>query len=109
MSGSTTEAIEETNEVALTGRLSGEASIRELPSGDELVTWRVVVSRGEDEPVDPIDLACWSAGTRRAARRLADGDRVRVEGSLRRRFFRTPAGAASRYEVEVRRLVRDRR
>ena len=36
-------------------------------------------------------------------------DRVRVEGSLRRRFFRTPAGAASRYEVEVRRLVRDRR
>lgn len=47
MSGSTTEAIEETNEVALTGRLSGEASIRELPSGDELVTWRVVVARGE--------------------------------------------------------------
>lgn len=109
MSGSTTEAIEETNEVALTGRLSGEASIRELPSGDELVTWRVIVARGEGEPVDTIDLACWTAGTRRAARRLADGDRVRVEGSLRRRFFRTPAGAASRYEVEVRRLVRDRR
>ena len=41
--------------------------------------------------------------------RLEDGTRVRVEGSLRRRFFRTPAGAASRYEVEVRRLVRDRR
>ena len=41
--------------------------------------------------------------------RYADGDRARVEGALRRRFFRTPGGPASRYEVEVRRLVRDRR
>lgn len=95
----TDERVHETNQVEITGRVSG----------DELVTLRVVVSRGEGQPVDTIDCACWSAGARRAALRLVDGTRVRVEGSLRRRFFRTPGGAASRYEVEVSRLVRDRR
>ncbi|WP_114201674.1 single-stranded DNA-binding protein [Janibacter anophelis] len=103
------EDIDEVNSVELTGRVSGEPETRELPSGDELVTLRVVVRRGEGQPVDTIDCACWSAGARRAASRLEDGARVRVEGSLRRRFFRSPGGSASRYEVEVSRLVRDRR
>ncbi|WP_068324234.1 single-stranded DNA-binding protein [Janibacter terrae] len=101
--------MDEVNHVEFTGRVSGEPTVREMPSGDELVTLRVVVARGEGHPVDTIDCACWSAGARRAALRLADGTRVRVEGSLRRRFFRTPGGASSRYEVEVARLVRDRR
>ena len=99
----------EVNHVEITGRVSGGPSHRELPSGDELVTLRVVVARGDGQPVDTIDCACWSSTARRAALRLEDGTRVRIEGSLRRRFFRTPVGAASRYEVEVRRLVRDRR
>jgi single-strand DNA-binding protein len=30
------------------------------------------------------------------------GDEVEVVGALRRRFFRTAGGPASRYEVEVR-------
>ena len=96
------------NEVRLVGRVSGEPTVRTLPSGDEVVTLRVVVSRTDGRPVDTIDLACWSARSRRAAQHLADGTRVEVEGSLRRRFYRTPGGAASRYEVEVRRLVRER-
>lgn len=109
MSTATKDQITEVNQVELTGRVSGQPTIRELPSGDELVTLRLVVARGGDGPVDTIDCACWSAGARRAAGRFADGDRARVEGALRRRFFRTPAGSSSRYEVEVRRLVRDRR
>ncbi|WP_252973996.1 single-stranded DNA-binding protein [Janibacter melonis] len=96
------------NEVRLVGRVSGEPTVRTLPSGDEVVTLRVVVSRTDGRPVDTIDLACWSARSRRAAQHLVDGTRVEVEGSLRRRFYRTPGGAASRYEVEVRRLVRER-
>lgn len=107
--GTTAERTTEVNRVEITGRVSGTPASRTLPSGDELVTLRVVVARDDGQPVDTIDCACWSASTRRAAARLEDGTRVRVEGSLRRRFFRTPAGAASRYEVEVRRLVRDRR
>ena len=104
----TQEQVEEVNLVELTGRMSGDPATREMPSGDELVTLRLVVARSDGGPVDTIDCACWSAASRRAAGRLGDGDRIRVEGSLRRRFFRTPGGAASRYEVEVRRLVRDR-
>lgn len=99
----------EVNKVEITGRVSGEPTVREMPSGDELVTLRVVVARGEGQPVDTIDCACWTAKARRSGLRLEDGARVRIEGSLRRRFFRTPAGAASRYEVEVSRVVRDRR
>lgn len=98
----------EVNLVELTGRVSGEPTRRELPSGDELVTLRLVVARPGGGPVDTIDCACWSAAARRAADRFGDGDRARVEGALRRRFFRTAGGPVSRYEVEVRRLVRDR-
>lgn len=103
------DAVEEVNLVELTGRVSGDPMTREMPSGDELVTLRLVVTRVGGGPVDTIDCACWSARARRAAGRLVDGDRVRVEGALRRRFFRSSGGPASRYEVEVRRMVRDRR
>ena len=96
------------NSVELVGRVSGDPEPRELPSGDELVTLRVVVPRPAGGPVDTIDLACWSPSSRRSALRVADGDTVRVTGALRRRFFRTPGGAASRYEVEVTRLSRGR-
>lgn len=109
MDGTKGADVAEVNRVEITGRVSGGPTVRELPSGDELVTLRVVVARGEGHQVDTIDCACWTAATRRAALRQEDGARVRVEGSLRRRFFRTPGGAASRYEVEVARLVRDRR
>lgn len=103
------------NEVQLTGRVSGEPTEREMPSGDRLVQLRVVVPRplrrarsrdttgstGTRRQVDTIDVACWTARTRAAALRLTDGSGVQVEGALRRRFFRTGAGAVSRYEVEA--------
>lgn len=96
------------NTVELFGRVSGEPEARVLPSGDELVTLRLVVARPAGGPVDTIDLACWSPSARRSATRLSDGDHVHVRGALRRRFFRTPGGAASRYEVEVAKLSRRR-
>ncbi|WP_460933337.1 single-stranded DNA-binding protein [Phycicoccus ginsengisoli] len=95
------------NEVRLVGRVSGSGQERELPSGDEVVSLRIVVPRTGRSPrrttasVDTIDVACWTTRLRRTARGLADGDVVQVEGSLRRRFFHTGAGAASRYEVEA--------
>jgi single-strand DNA-binding protein len=42
----------------------------------------------------------------RVVSRLVPGDVVEVEGSLRRRFWRVGAGAASRSEVEVTRVRR---
>lgn len=101
-------ATETANTVELIGRVSGEPEARVLPSGDDLVTLRLVVPRPAGGPVDTIDLACWSVSSRRAAARLGDGDTVHVTGALRRRFFRTPGGAASRYEVEVTKVARRR-
>ena len=99
------------NSVTLVGRVSAEPDLRELPSGDRLVTLRVVVDRPPERGsakrvVDVIDVACWSKRTQRTATSLGSDDTVRVEGSLRRRFFTAGAGRASRYEVEARRLVR---
>lgn len=101
------------NTVQLVGKVSGEVVERELPSGDLLATFRLVVPRAEPpagrSPVDTIDIACWSARTRRVAGRLTAGTVVAVEGSLRRRFFAAGGGRASRYEVEARRLRRTAR
>ena len=94
-----------TNEVRLVGRLSRPPEERVLPSGDTVWTFRVVVDRprgGQSrQSVDALECAAWSPRTRRSVSRWAEGDVVEVTGALRRRFFRTGAGAASRVEVEM--------
>ena len=108
-------ASETVNSVTLVGRVSAAPEVRELPSDDELVTFRLIVARppgrkdadsAQRTKVDVIDIACWSARSRRAALRLEPDTVVQVEGSLRRRFFRAGGGAASRYEVEAHSLKR---
>lgn len=97
------------NLVSLVGRLSALPEPRTLPSGDVLVGFRVVVEREvsargagpRGARVDAIDCQATRARARRAASTLRVGDLVRVDGALRRRFFRTSAGVASRYEVEA--------
>ena len=51
--------------------------------------------------VDTVDCVAWSATVQRSVSGCAAGDVVRVRGALRRRFWRTGGGAASRCEVEV--------
>ncbi len=105
------------NSVHLVGRVAAVGEVRELPSGDTVQVLRVVVARepsrrrpkaGGDArssvSVDTIDVACWTAASRRTAGRLATDDHVEVSGALRRRFFRAGGGVGSRYEVEARTL-----
>jgi single-strand DNA-binding protein len=99
------------NEVTLVGRVSAAPERRDLPSGDQLVTLRVMVDRPPQKgvtkrAVDVIDVACWTKRTQRTACGLEPDDGIRVEGALRRRFFAAAGGRASRYEVEASRLVR---
>jgi single-strand DNA-binding protein len=108
------------NEVVLVGRVSAPAVERELPSGDMIMIWRLVVDRpprrtragvgravgGRSPTIDTLDCVAWTAGLRRTARSLAAGDVVAVEGALRRRFWRAGSAAASRCEVEVLQLRR---
>jgi single-strand DNA-binding protein len=101
-------------EVRLRGRLAGVTCVA-LPSGDEAVTFRVVVDRPAERRagvsarsrVDAIECIAWSAGLRRRLPTWDEGVIVEVEGGLRRRFWRSGAGVASRTEVQavsVRRL-----
>ena len=94
---------ERDNHVFLRGRLAVEPEYRELPSGDVLAVFRLTVRRpsAEANRVDSIECSTTRPRVHRALERLGAGDELEVTGSLRRRFFRTPGGAASRYAVDV--------
>lgn len=103
------------NEVLLVGRVSGSPEERTLPSGDRLVTWRLVVERGPGRrppegvratTVDTFDCVAWATSVRRRASALLPDDIVEIQGQLRRRFWRAGGGAASRCEVEAASLRR---
>ncbi|MFB9312265.1 single-stranded DNA-binding protein [Nocardioides plantarum] len=93
------------NEVRLVGRLSAVPEEKELPSGDTLVSFRVVVPRPPDPKrttkVDALECVAWTSRAKRSVRSWRMGDVVEVDGELRRRFFRTGSGPASRVEVQV--------
>ena len=96
------------NSVALIGRLSSAPLERELPSGDTIMTFRVVLARDPSpmtrrsrQTSDWVDCVAWGARARRSVRTWQVGDVVEVEGALRRRFFRTEGGTSTRVEVEV--------
>ena len=98
------------NEVFLQGRVSGEPVEKELPSGDLVVEFRLVIdraqSRSQKREVDTLDIAVWSARARKRALTLSVDDWVAIQGSIRRRFWRAPTGLASRWQVEASQLRR---
>jgi single-strand DNA-binding protein len=109
----TTPAPGRVNEVRVIGRTSGTPERKTLPSGDEVVLLRVVVPRpggGADTlpvSVGPAPVA-GRAGPGQVGRRLlaqaertAAGDRVEVRGELRRRWWSTGTGRASRIEIHA--------
>lgn len=89
------------NEVLLRGRVSGEPTEKELPSGDRVVEFRIVVVRKSRDGVDTLDIAAWTARTRRTGRTLKSEEWVEVAGAVRRRFWQAPSGLASRWQVEA--------
>ena len=98
------------NEVSLEGRVSSLPFEKQLPSGDLVVEFRIVIdrrgSRGKKREVDTLDIAVWLASPRRSARSLKIDDWVAVEGAVRRRFWKGPNGLASRWQVEANHLHR---
>jgi single-strand DNA-binding protein len=106
---------ESRNEVLLVGRLSGPPEERALPSGDVVVSFRVVVDRPPRRSaprattVDALECAVWTAALRRAALSWQAGDVLELEGAIHRRFWRVLTGTSSRYEIEVSRARRVRK
>jgi single-strand DNA-binding protein len=91
------------NVVIISGRLSRPPVEQELPSGDLLCRLEVTV-RSAAEPTTSVPVAVLRPSA--AVRALAGDEEVVVLGSVRRRFFRTPAGTGSRTEVLAERVVR---
>jgi single-strand DNA-binding protein len=95
------------NEVSLIGRLSGVPIEKLLPSGDKVVEFRLVVGRAKNSSgkskvsVDTIDVAVWGARNRKIALRFNENSWIEVEGAIRRRFWHSPNGLASRWQVEA--------
>jgi single-strand DNA-binding protein len=89
------------NDVLLRGRVSQEAIEKQLPSGDKVVEFRLIVSRDRQTGVDTLDIASWSAKSRRSALSLVPDEWVEISGSIHRRFWSGPAGLASRWQVEA--------
>ena len=89
------------NDLLLRGRVSAQASERELPSGDKVVEFRLIVAREKREGVDTLDIAAWSSKSRRSALSLKPQDWVEVSGSIHRRFFSGAHGLSSRWQVEA--------
>lgn len=95
------------NTVVLWGRVAAPPEERELPSGDCLVAVRLIIERDarprtkSTQRVDTLDCVGWTTRVQRTMRRWNEGDRVEIEGSIRRRFFKGVAGSVSRVEIEV--------
>jgi single-strand DNA-binding protein len=114
VNGDTDAAVPIVNEVRVVGRLAAPAFERQLPSGDQLVVWRVVVPRAvppgaagrRTATVDTLDCVSRLDDVRERARSWSTGDVVDVSGALRRRFWRGAAGPVSRCEIEVRSATR---
>jgi len=100
-------AVIDRNDVVLRGRLSAPPELRTLPSGDTLLLFKLVVRRENPRPRGPRSDVITCVSLLPALQRYASAwnadDVVEVEGSLQRRFWRTPTGTAVACEVNCRR------
>jgi single-strand DNA-binding protein len=94
------------NDLLLRGRVSAPATSKELPSGDKVVEFRLIITRSEREGVDTLDIAAWSAKSRKIALTLQGDEWIEVSGSIHRRFWQSPTGVASRWQIEADEILR---
>ncbi len=94
------------NDCLLRGRVSAPATDRELPSGEHVVEFRLIITRAEREGVDTLDIAAWSSRMRRTALSLKAGEWLEISGSIRRRFWQGPTGLTSRWQIEAESITR---
>jgi single-strand DNA-binding protein len=106
-----------TSRVEVIGRLGARHQTRELPSGDVITTFTVIVDRvagkaagGErsGSRVDSIACVTGKARVRDAVEKWEPGTVVEIDGSLRRRFWRSPGGLGSAMDADVRAMRRVR-
>jgi single-strand DNA-binding protein len=93
------------NDVNLVGRISSITGEKKLPSGDRVFEFRVVIDR-KSKGIDTIDIAAWSAALRKKIQSLMVEDWVKISGSIRRHFWQSSSGVASRWQVEALKIAK---
>ncbi len=97
------------NYVHLIGEIDAAPVPRTLRNGTHILTWRLNVSRSitplglplDGGKIDILDCVTAVSSLLSYAALWVPGDVVSCHGALRRRFWRSPAGARSRCEVDV--------
>jgi single-strand DNA-binding protein len=95
------------NVVVLRGALSRPPEVRELRSGDVLVTYEVTVPGRDGGPAESVPVV-WFTPPAGAADLAADTEVV-VTGRVKRRFFRSGGATLSRTEVIADKVIPTRR
>lgn len=103
---STSTPLAGTNLSIVAGALSRSPELRDLPSGDQVLTLEVTV-RPEGEPAESVPVA-WHRPTS-GALGWSSGEQVVVVGRVRRRFFRAGGTTQSRTELVAQAVVPARR
>ena len=94
--------IQPANEVYLVGRITSITGEKKLPSGDLVSEFRIVVDRpGKAGYIDTIDIAAWKSTLRKRIQSLEPEYWVEIKGAVRRRFWQSASGLASRWQVEA--------
>ena len=88
------------NLVVLFGVLSSDPTIRQLPSGESLISLQVTTSTSEGRRSVPVSMTHSAA-----LATLIAGDEVAVIGTVERRFFRSGGLTRSATEVKASSLV----
>jgi len=103
------------NVAILCGKVIRAPETRVLPSGDQVVEFRVSVPRASGNRgrtssgvVDWFNCAAWSATSRRIVERWQIGDIVEITGSLRTRHYVVAGAGRTAFSVEVRNARRVR-
>jgi len=92
---------DDVNIVVLIGTVSREPELRDLASGERVLSFDLTAS-GAGERSDTVPVAWLDPPTKAS---LTAGDAVVVTGRVRRRFFKTAAGIQSRTEVTAEHVV----
>lgn len=95
--------METSSQVVVVGRLGAQVRTKELPSGDVVTSFTVIVDRPVRErtksqkaaTVDAISCITMRARTRTMLERMEPGTLVSVDGTLRRRFWRGGPGGST--------------
>ncbi|HQV58603.1 MAG TPA: single-stranded DNA-binding protein [Ilumatobacteraceae bacterium] len=88
------------NVVMLCGSLSSDPVIRQLPSGETLISLQVTTVTPDGRRSVPV-----SAADTEQLNALVAGDEIAVLGSVERRFFRAGGATRSATEVKARSVV----